>query len=131
MILWGLGAGLGVPIGFSAASDEPHRAAARVAAVSSFATIAGLVMPQIIGQLGELVELREALMVVSGAAVMSFLLARAVRAGGPLLRSHKSIARRERLAQEADVDQVSIIVADGVEPMQAAPDDVDHRRDTA
>ena len=36
MILWGLGAGLGVPIGFSAASDDPRKAAARVAAVLVF-----------------------------------------------------------------------------------------------
>jgi hypothetical protein len=131
MILWGLGAGLGVPIGFSAASDEPRRAAARVAAVSSFATIAGLVMPQIIGHLGDVVELRKALMVVSGAAVMSFLLARAVRAEGPLLRSHKAMARKERLAAEAAVDEVSVVVADGVEPMQAAPDEAERHQGKA
>lgn len=122
MILWGLGAGLGVPIGFSAASDDPRRAAARVAAVSSFATIAGLVMPQIIGHLGDVVELRKALMVVSAAAVLSFLLARAVRSEGPLLRSHKAIARRERLEHEAAVDEASVVIADGVEPVQAAPE---------
>src|SRR4029079_7608319 len=61
MILWGLGAGLGVPIGFSAASDDPTKAAARVAAVSSFATVAGLIMPQVIGHLGDVIELRKAL----------------------------------------------------------------------
>lgn len=94
MVLWGLGAGLGVPIGFSAAADAPLKAAARVAAVSSFATVAGLIMPQIIGHLGEVIPLREALMVAAFAAVLSFLLARAVRAEGPLFRSHRAIARR-------------------------------------
>jgi hypothetical protein len=79
-------------------------------------------MPQIIGHLGDVVELRKALMVVSGAAVMSFLLARAVRAEGPLLRSHKAIARRERLEAEAEVDRASVVIADGVEPVQAAPE---------
>jgi hypothetical protein len=94
MVLWGLGAGLGVPIGFSAAADAPLKAAARVAAVSSFATVAGLIMPQIIGHLGEVIPLREALMVAAFAAVLSFLLARAVRTDGPLFRSHRAIARR-------------------------------------
>jgi MFS family permease len=119
MVLWGLGAGLGVPIGFSAASDDPKRAAARVAAVSSFATIAGLVMPQVIGQLGNLIPLREALTVVVGAAILSFLIARAVRAEGPLLRSHKAIARKARLAADAEADRAAVVVADGVEPVQA------------
>ena len=93
MVLWGLGAGLGVPIGFSAASDDPAKSAARVAAVSSFATVAGLVMPQIIGHLGDVIELRKALTVVCAAAVLSFILARAVRTVGPLFRSHRALAR--------------------------------------
>jgi len=99
MVLWGLGAGLGVPIGFSAASDDPKRAAARVAAVSSFATIAGLIMPQVIGQLGEVVELRKALTVACIAAVLSFVIARAVRSAGPLFRSHGRIERHHALAR--------------------------------
>ena len=123
MVLWGLGAGLGVPIGFSAASDDPKRAAARVAAVSSFATIAGLVMPQVIGQLGNLIPLREALTVIVAAAVLSFLIARAVRAEGPLLRSHKSIARKAQLALSADADRAAVVVADAVEPVQAPIDE--------
>jgi len=116
MVLWGLGAGLGVPIGFSAAADEPRRAAARVAAVSSFATIAGLIMPQIIGNLGELIDLRVALTVVCAAAVLSFLLARAVRADGNLFRSRRATARKVgagRLTETAEV-----VLADGVEPVQ-------------
>lgn len=100
MVLWGLGAGLAVPIGFSAAADDPRRAAARVAAVTSFSTIAGLVMPQVIGHLGDVVELRQALLVACAAAVLSFMLARAVRKDGPLLRSHRAIARRAAREQE-------------------------------
>ena len=93
MVLWGLGAGLGVPIGFSAASDEPRKSAARVAAVSSFATVAGLIMPQIIGHLGDVIELRKALTIACAAAVLSFVIARAVRTEGPLFRSHQALAR--------------------------------------
>lgn len=116
MVLWGLGSALGVPIGFSAASDDPRRAASRVAAVSSFATIAGLVMPQVIGHLGDVVGLRDALLVVCAAAVVSFVLARAVRSEGPLFRSHRALAKRE-----ASRDAAAAVIADGVEPTQALP----------
>lgn len=92
--LWGMGAALGVPIGFSAAADDPKHAAQRVAAVASFSTIAGLLVPPLVGNLAEWMELRQALLVVSVASVTSFLLARAVRKNGPLLRSHKALARQ-------------------------------------
>ncbi|WP_062462943.1 MFS transporter [Demequina soli] len=126
MVLWGLGAALGVPIGFSAASDDPDRAASRVAAVSSFSTIAGLVMPQVIGHLGDIVELRKALLVTVPAAVVSFLLARAVRSQGPLFRSRAAVARRTRaqvIEDEASRDAAAAVVADGVEPVQALPEE--------
>jgi len=96
--LWGLGAALGVPIGFSAAADDPRHAAARVAAVASFSTVAGLMVPPLIGNLGEVLPLNEALLVVAVASTTSFLLARAVRKEGPLLRSHRAIARRSGAA---------------------------------
>ena len=106
MILWGLGAGLGVPIGFSAASDDPTKAAARVAAVSSFATVAGLIMPQVIGHLGDVIELRKALTVACLAAVLSFTIARAVRSDGPLFRSHRALARTVTGASAIESDVV-------------------------
>jgi len=110
MVLWGLGAGLGVPIGFSAASDDPSKSAARVAAVSSFATVAGLIMPQIIGHLGDVIELRKALTVACAAAVLSFVIARAVRTEGPLFRSHRALAR-------------VVVAADSGIPNDGEPDD--------
>lgn len=90
LVLWGAGAALGVPIGFSAAADEPSRAASRVAAVSSFATIAGLAAPPIIGHLAEASSLRHALLVVILASLTSFALARAVR------RDERPFARLRR-----------------------------------
>ncbi len=98
MAAWGLGAGLGTPIGFSAAADHSGRAAARVAAVTSFATVSGLVMPQIIGQLGDIVELRQALLVAAVAAAMLYALARAVRKDGAMFRSRARLARSAALA---------------------------------
>lgn len=89
-LLWGAGAALGVPIGFSAAADEPDRAAARVAAVASFSTIAGLIVPQAVGFLAEAVPLRQALLLVCLASITSFLLARAVRKEGRLFRSRRA-----------------------------------------
>jgi hypothetical protein len=106
MILWGLGAGLGVPIGFSAASDDPTKAAARVAAVSSFSTVAGLIMPQVIGHLGDVIELRKALTIACAAAVLSFAIARAVRTQGPLFRSHRALARTVSGTSAIETDAV-------------------------
>lgn len=123
MILWGVGAALGMPVSFSAASDDPRRPAARVAAVSSFATIAGLLMPQLIGHLGDVIELRKALLTVCLGAVVSFALARAVRSSGPLFRSHRALARR--IEDQARRDAAAAVLADGVEPTQVVPEDVD------
>ncbi|MGC4176032.1 MFS transporter [Demequina sp.] len=125
MILWGLGAGLGVPIGFSAASDDPTKSAARVAAVSSFATVAGLIMPQVIGHLGDVIELRKALTVACVAAVLSFAIARAVRTEGPLFRSHRALARSVSGASAIESDAVRFEEdknADGI------PDEFQDRR---
>ncbi len=91
--LWGLGAALGVPIGFSAAADDPKRAPARVAAVASFSTVAGLTVPPLIGNLGEAVPLSKALLIVAVASVSSFTLARAVRKDGGLFGSRRAQLR--------------------------------------
>jgi len=127
MVLWGLGAGLGVPIGFSAASDEPSKAASRVAAVSTFSTIAGLVMPQVIGRLGDVIELRKAITVVCIGAVLSFVIARAVRTEGPLFRSHRALARSVAGEASIEPDEVRFeedTTGDGV------PDEFDDAPDT-
>ncbi|MCJ7755970.1 MAG: MFS transporter, partial [Thermoanaerobaculales bacterium] len=79
LVFWGVGAALGVPIGFSAAADEPKRAAARVAAVSSFATIAGVTIPPVIGYLADATSTRHALLVVILGCLVTLTLARAVR----------------------------------------------------
>ena len=93
VILWGAGASLNYPIGFSAAADDPKRAAARVAAVSSFSTVAGLLVPQAVGQLGNVIALRHAMLLVLVGSVVSFVLARAVRSDARLFRSRRSQIR--------------------------------------
>lgn len=93
-MLWGFGAALGVPIGFSAAADDSSRAPARVAAVASFSTIAGLMVPPLIGNLTEVIDLRYALLTVLAASVTAFTLARAVRQGATVFGSRRAEAHK-------------------------------------
>lgn len=53
VVLWGLGASLGFPVGMSAAADDPKTAAARVSAVATIGYFAFLVGPPAIGFLGQ------------------------------------------------------------------------------
>lgn len=76
VVLWGLGASLGFPVGMSAAADDPHKAAARVSAVASIGYLAFLVGPPTIGflgnQFGILNGLLLVLVLVAMAGVVSF-----------------------------------------------------------
>ena len=64
VVLWGLGAALGFPVGMSAAADEPRYAAARLSVVATVGYVAFLAGPPVIGFLGERVGLLYALLVV-------------------------------------------------------------------
>ena len=94
VLLWGIGAALNFPIGFSAAADDPRYAAARVAAVSTFSTVAGLMVPQLIGQLANWIPLRHAMLLVVVGSIASFVLARSVRGEHRIFRSRRSDADR-------------------------------------
>jgi MFS family permease len=76
VVLWGLGASLGFPVGMSAAADDPHKAAARVSAVASIGYLAFLVGPPSIGFLGNQFGILNALLLVlvlvAMAGVVSF-----------------------------------------------------------
>jgi MFS family permease len=103
LVFWGVGAALGVPIGFSAAADEPKRAAARVAAVSSFATIAGVTIPPVIGFLADATSTRHALLVVILCCLVTLALARAVRRNEILFqRLRRHLTRRREVEIDAD-----------------------------
>jgi len=79
LVAWGIGAALAVPIGFSAAADEPGRAPARIAAVSSFSSIAGLTGPPLIGYIADVTGVRHALLIICFAMVVSVSVAGSVR----------------------------------------------------
>ena len=65
IILWGIGASLGFPVGMSAAADDPAKAAARVSVVSTIGYTAFLGGPPLLGFLGSHVGVLQALLVVS------------------------------------------------------------------
>ena len=79
VVAWGLGAALAVPIGISAASDEPARAAARVSVVSSFSSIASLSAPPLLGLLAQQIGVRHALLLICLAMIASASVAGTVR----------------------------------------------------
>ncbi|PYY39600.1 MULTISPECIES: MFS transporter [unclassified Curtobacterium] len=64
VVLWGLGASLGFPMGMSAAADDPRTAAAKVSAVATIGYVAFLAGPPIIGFAGEHVGLLNGLLIV-------------------------------------------------------------------
>jgi len=71
IVVWGLGAALGFPVGMSAAGDDPVGAAARVSAVATIAYCAFLVGPPLIGFVGEHIGILNALWIVFGLIVIA------------------------------------------------------------
>lgn len=78
-LLWGTGASLGFPVGMSAASDDPAKAAGRVSVVASIGYCAFLGGPPLIGLLGDHVSVLKALIAIAVLLSVAFLLAGAIR----------------------------------------------------
>jgi MFS family permease len=72
-VLWGMGAALGFPVGMSAASDDPLRAAARVSVVSTIGYTAFLAGPPLLGLLAGHLGYRHALLVIVVPIVIGLL----------------------------------------------------------
>ncbi|HVX06812.1 MFS transporter [Humibacter sp.] len=79
VVLWGLGASLGFPLGMSAAADDEQNATARVSAVAMIGYLAFLAGPPIIGFLGQQFGILNALYVVLVLLVAAFVCAPALR----------------------------------------------------
>ncbi|NTW40777.1 MAG: MFS transporter, partial [Cellulomonadaceae bacterium] len=73
VLAWGMGAALGFPVGMSAASDDPARAAARVAVVATIGYSAFLAGPPLLGLLAEHVGYRHALLAIAVPVVVGLL----------------------------------------------------------
>jgi MFS family permease len=65
IVVWGLGASLGFPVGMSAAADDPVRSAARVSVVATVGYAAFLTGPPLLGALGDRVGTLDALLAVT------------------------------------------------------------------
>jgi MFS family permease len=83
ILLWGVGASLGFPVGMSAAADDPVRAAARVSVVSTIAYAAFLAGPPLLGFLADRVGTLNALLAVAVLLVPSALVVPATRRQEP------------------------------------------------
>ncbi|MGN6444505.1 MFS transporter [Amnibacterium sp.] len=79
VVLWGVGASLGFPVGMSAAADDPRTATATVGAVATIGYTAFLVGPPLIGFVGQHVGVLHALLVVLGLIVVAGLASGAAR----------------------------------------------------
>lgn len=72
-VLWGLGIALGVPIGMSAAADDPQLAAGRVSVVTSIGYVAFQAGPPLIGFLGNDLGVLHALAAGAGLLAVGLL----------------------------------------------------------
>ncbi len=79
VVVWGAGAALGFPMGMSAASDDPRRAALRVSVVSTIGYSAFFVGPALIGFLAEHTGYRAALLVIAVPIAIGLFVAGAAR----------------------------------------------------
>jgi MFS family permease len=84
IVIWGLGAALGFPVGMSAAADDPRRAARRVSVVSTVGYGAFLAGPPLLGFVGNEVGTLDSLYVVVAAMVPAAVLVLAVRRPRPV-----------------------------------------------
>ncbi|MEO5852896.1 MAG: MFS transporter [Nocardioides sp.] len=82
IVLWGLGASLGFPVGMSAAADDPVQAAARVSVVSTLGYAAFLAGPPLLGLVADEVGTLRALLVVAVLLLPSALVVPAARQRG-------------------------------------------------
>jgi MFS family permease len=86
VVLWGLGAAFGFPVGLSAAGDNPRGVAARVGAVTTLGYLAFLAGPPILGVIGESIGLLRALLIVLIGVTIAGLLSHAVK---PIVEEHQ------------------------------------------
>jgi predicted MFS family arabinose efflux permease len=93
VVLWGLGAALGFPVGMSAAADDPRTATGSVAAVATIGYMAFLIGPPLIGLLGQQFGLLRALIIVLVLIVVAGLCSPAARTAGAVRRRDAAPAR--------------------------------------
>jgi fucose permease len=98
VVLWGLGASLGFPVGMSAAADDPARAAARVSAVATIGYCAFLIGPPLIGKVSHQVGILNALWIVLALIAVALVATPAARAPQPTVVDSDEPALADRTA---------------------------------
>ena len=83
IVLWGLGASLGFPVGMSAGADDPAHAAARVSVVSTIGYTAFIAGPPALGAIGDRIGTLDALLVVAVLLVPAIALVSVAREPTP------------------------------------------------
>lgn len=73
VVLWGMGAALGFPVGMSAASDDPVRAAGRLSVVTTIGYTAFFAGPPVLGELAQHVGYRNALLAIAVPVLLGLL----------------------------------------------------------
>lgn len=81
--VWGVGSSLGFPVGMSAASDDPRRAALRLSVVATIGYGAFLAGPAVIGLIGDRVGVLRALSVVGLVSLLALLVVPAAKPLSP------------------------------------------------
>ncbi len=102
VVLWGLGASLGFPVGMSAAADDPRTAAASVSAVATVGYAAFLIGPPLIGFVGDHIGVLNALWIVLGLIIVATLAIPAARE--PEKRAARAAASSPFATQENPPD---------------------------
>ena len=85
--VWGVGASLGFPVGMSAASDDPSRAALRLSVVSTIGYGAFLAGPPLLGFLGDHFGVLHSLLTVGAVSILATVVVPVARP----LSSHKEM----------------------------------------
>lgn len=91
IIAWGMGAALGFPVGMSAASDDPARAAGRLSVVSTIGYTAFFAGPPILGELAAHIGYRHALLTIAIPVLLGLLVSSVV--ASPEERERRAAAR--------------------------------------
>lgn len=86
IVVWGLGASLGFPVGMSAAADESTRSAARVSVVATIGYAAFLGGPPLVGWVGDRVGTLDSMLVVLALMVVAAPAVLATRSPEPARR---------------------------------------------
>ncbi len=120
IVLWGLGAALGFPVGMSAAGDDPLRAAHRVAVVSTIGYGAFLAGPPLLGFVGDHVGTLDSLLVIAVAMLPAAVMVLAVRRP----RTRWSSEGRRSPSRPADPGRAACSLR-GLSTRASAPD-LDH-----